>query len=87
EKLEFLETIYYRTRELYHRGYNKKAILKRLPIKENYLRKYFSGGNFSAINMVSSVIREEQSSLFDHYMKQNLMDPNPTVDNQLLISE
>ncbi|MEO1438436.1 MAG: MBL fold metallo-hydrolase, partial [Bacteroidota bacterium] len=56
EKLEFLETIYYRTRDLYHRGYNKKAILKRLPIKENSLRKYFSGGNFSAINMVSSVI-------------------------------
>jgi len=56
-KLEFLENLYGNIIGLWKTGIPPKEIFKSLKLKENYFTKYFSFGNASMFNGVTSAIR------------------------------
>ncbi|ACN15713.1 hypothetical protein HRM2_26190 [Desulforapulum autotrophicum HRM2] len=60
-KLNFLETLYGSTIELWKKGVPEKEIFKTLGLKEDYFIKYFCCGNVSLINGVRSAVRHYEA--------------------------
>ena len=60
QKLQFLEDFYGRAAGLYAKGLGDKQIFKQMGLKEDRLTKLLSGGALAGINMVRSVIRDEE---------------------------
>jgi len=60
-KLQFLEDFYAKVSTLHQEGYTPQAIFNTLQLKENWQVKLLSGGDLSAMNMVRSVILDEQA--------------------------
>lgn len=58
-KLQFLEDFYGKVSQEYQEGNPASAIFKILNLKENWKVKLLSGGELSTLNMVKSVIRDE----------------------------
>ena len=58
-KLQFLEDFYGRVSELYRQGYPESSIISTLNLKEKWAIRILSGGALSNLNMVRSVIRDE----------------------------
>lgn len=58
-KLELFETFYGEVVRLHQEGQSSEEILKSLGRKENYFYKYMTIGNFTALNMVKSVLKSE----------------------------
>jgi len=58
-KLAFLQDFYGTAATLYRQGYSAKAILHQMNIKENKRVKWLSNGALSSLNMVLSVMRDE----------------------------
>ena len=65
-KLHFLEDFYQQVAVLHQQGCSAKEIFKRLRLKENWFVRLFSGGNLSKLNMVRSVIRDEEGFVRPH---------------------
>ena len=61
KKLQFLESFYGKVAEEYHRGNSPKHILRNLDLKEKWPVRLLSHGHLSRINMIKSVIRDENS--------------------------
>ncbi len=57
-KLQFFEDFAGTVSNYYHQGHNARQIFALMGMKENYFNKYITLGNFSAENMVKSVVRE-----------------------------
>jgi len=64
QKLAFLQDFYYRIAHLYAQGLSTKAILTKMDMQENKFMKWLSGGALSSVNMVLSVMRDEDLKLF-----------------------
>lgn len=64
KKLIFLENFYAQVSELYEKGNTATQIFKQLNFKENQYIKLLSHGNLSKMNMVKSVIRDNQYRRF-----------------------
>lgn len=60
KKLQYLEDFYGAVANEYHKGYSAKEIFRRLALKEKWFIKMFSLGSMSRLNMVKSVIRDEE---------------------------
>lgn len=60
KKLDFLEGFYRDVAELYRQGLSASEIFKSLKLKENWPIRVLSHGNLTKLNMVLSVIRDEQ---------------------------
>lgn len=63
QKLEFFENFYGKVAHLYQQGNSPRAIFKEMRLKEDRLIRLLSGGNLSTMNMVKSVIRDEERLL------------------------
>jgi len=61
KKLIFLQDFYQKVASLYQQGYPAKVILNKMDMQENKPMKWLSGGALSSLNMVLSVIRDENS--------------------------
>ena len=61
KKLSFLESFYEQVADLYKQGMDAKSIFRKLKLKEDWLVKTLSGGQLSKMNMVESVIRDEEA--------------------------
>ena len=61
KKLLFLEDFYDQVSSLHIQGYSESQIFKELQLKENWLIKMLSSGKLSKLNMVKSVIRDEET--------------------------
>lgn len=59
QKLAFLKDFYQQVAQLYAEGLTAKAILTKMGMQENKTMKWFSGGALSSVNMVLSVMRDE----------------------------
>jgi len=57
-KLQFFENFAGEVERYYNKGYNAYQIFTLMGMKENYLNKYLTLGNFCAENMVHSVVRD-----------------------------
>lgn len=60
KKLRFLENFHESVAALYKKGYSAKQIFKQLQLKEYWLTRLFSHGHLAKMNMVKSVIRDEE---------------------------
>ena len=60
QKLQFLEDFYGKAAGLYSKGLGAKQIFKEMKLKEDRFTKFLSGGALSGINMIRSVIRDEE---------------------------
>lgn len=60
-KLDFLETLYGNTIELWKKGVPENEIFKSLGLREDYFIKYFCCGNVSMINGVRSAVRHYEA--------------------------
>lgn len=60
EKLNFLEKFYEQVAQVYHQGLNARQIMRRLNLNEKWSVRFLSSGDLSKLNMVQSVIRDEQ---------------------------
>ena len=60
-KLNFFENFYEQVAKLHHKGYSDAAILKAMQLKEMWYLRILSGGELSVINMIRSVIRDENN--------------------------
>lgn len=60
QKLQFLQDFYGQAAYLYQQGNSAKAIFKKMNLKENKWVKFLSGGELCRLNMVLSVIRDEE---------------------------
>jgi glyoxylase-like metal-dependent hydrolase (beta-lactamase superfamily II) len=63
QKLHFLASFYQKVATAYHLGLNAKQIFRQLQLRENWYVRLLSQGALSKLNMVKSVIRNEQRSL------------------------
>lgn len=61
QKLQFLQDFYGIVSTLYHQGYSINAIFKHSSIKRNWPIRIISLGELSTVNMIKSVIRDEQN--------------------------
>ena len=61
QKLQFLEDFYGRAAALYHQDYSATAIMKAMGLKESWRIRILSTGGLSTLNMVKSVIRDEEN--------------------------
>ncbi|MDB5226814.1 MAG: beta-lactamase domain protein [Bacteroidota bacterium] len=57
-KLQFFEDFAGEVTQYYQQGHNARQIFALMGMKENYFNKYITLGNFSAENMVHSVIKD-----------------------------
>lgn len=57
-KLRFFEDFAGDVTAYYEKGYNARQIFAMMGMKENYLNKFITLGNFSAENMVHSVVKD-----------------------------
>ena len=62
KKLQFMEDFYGKVATLYRKGNSSKAIMKKMGLKEKWMIRIVSTGALSTINMVRSVIRDEQKA-------------------------
>jgi glyoxylase-like metal-dependent hydrolase (beta-lactamase superfamily II) len=62
-KLAFLESFYQQVAAEYQHGLNAQQIFKKLQLRENWYVRLLSQGALSKLNMVKSVIRDEQALL------------------------
>lgn len=60
QKLEFFENFYGKVAQLHQQGDSPKAIFRKMKLKEDWLIRCLSAGNLSTMNMVKSVIRDEE---------------------------
>ena len=60
-KLQFLEDFYGKVSTLHHKGYTPNAIFNDLRLKEAWQVRLLSGGELSAMNMVRSVVLDEEA--------------------------
>ena len=60
KKLQFLKDFYGKVSRLYHNGYSISAIIKELKLRRSWQIRILSTGELSTVNMVRSVIRDEQ---------------------------
>ncbi len=63
KKLQFLEDFYGQVKHHYEQGLSARAIMKEIQLKESWSSYILTGGTITAINMVESVIRDEQIRL------------------------
>lgn len=59
-KLQFFEDFYGKVALQYHKGLRPQQIMQALGMKENWNIRLTSGGELSTLNMIKSVIRDEQ---------------------------
>jgi len=59
-KIQFMEDYYGKVKQLHKQGLKPKAIMKSLDLRENWSIRILSGGALSGLNMVKSVIRDEE---------------------------
>ena len=64
KKLEFFENFYGKVADLYHQGHSTNSIFKEMKLKENWFIRILSTGELSTLNMIKSVIRDEQKKQF-----------------------
>ncbi|HPA36469.1 MAG TPA: MBL fold metallo-hydrolase [Chitinophagales bacterium] len=57
-KLQFFEDFAGQVEKYYRQGHNARQIFALMGMKENYLNKYLTFGNFCAENMVHSVVKD-----------------------------
>ena len=62
-KLDFLENFAQTVIEWHQKGYPPEQIMDQMGLKKNYWMRFISGGALSGLNMVKSVIRDEQHRL------------------------
>ena len=60
KKLQFFEDFYGQAASWYQKGYPAHRIFREMGLKENWQVRVLSQGNLSTMNMVRSVIRDEQ---------------------------
>ena len=60
-KLEFFENFYGKVAQLHHKGYSITRIFKEMKLKKNWSVRLLSTGELSTLNMVKSVIRDENN--------------------------
>jgi len=60
-KLDFLENFYGQVVHWYEKGFAPEQIMKQMGLKKDDVGRLLSGGYLSALNMVKSVIRDEQA--------------------------
>ncbi|MGB0523571.1 MAG: MBL fold metallo-hydrolase [Flammeovirgaceae bacterium] len=58
-KIQFMEDFYGQVAQFYHQGLSTSAIVKAMNLKESWPIRIMSGGELSTLNMVKSVIRDE----------------------------
>lgn len=63
-KIDFFENFTAQVLKYHQQGYSPKAIMKQMHLKENWQTKILSGGFFSTLNMVRSVIRDEENETY-----------------------
>ena len=61
QKLQFFEHFYGSVVGLHQKGYSERLIMKQLKMKERWPMRILSRGALSAVNMVRSVLRDEQN--------------------------
>ena len=59
-KLNFFEDLYGKVSDLHQKGFSVNAIIKALKIKRSTFIRILSTGNLSTVNMIKSIIRDEQ---------------------------
>ena len=64
KKLSFLQEFYEQAAALYHQGLSEREIFTRMNLTEKRMVKLLSGGSLSAMNMVRSVMRDENNVEF-----------------------
>ena len=62
KKLEFFEDFYGRVSDFYQKGYDAKRIMQSMGLKEDWNVRLLSLGGLSTLNMVRSVIRDEDKT-------------------------
>lgn len=62
KKIQFMEDFYGKAAHFYHKGLSANAILKAMKLKESWQIRLLSTGELSTLNMVKSVIRDEQGN-------------------------
>lgn len=87
KKLQFMEEFYGQVATLYYRGKETKAILQEMGLKEDWPVRFLSKGKLSTLNMVKSVIRDEQNSAvkWPNWTKSPL--PVETILNKEMIAQ
>jgi len=63
DKLQFLEWFYGQVCYWYYKQCSPKIILKKMKLNENRMMKVLSRGKLSQLNMIKSVIKDEQKKL------------------------
>ena len=61
KKLHFLQKFYDQVATFHQQGYPPKQIMKRMDLKERWATRLLSQGHLSRLNMIKSVIRDEDS--------------------------
>jgi len=59
-KRDFLENFYETVLNWHHQGYPPEQIMDKMKLTKMYWMRFISGGTLSGLNMVKSVIRDEQ---------------------------
>ena len=63
KKLEFFEYFYQTVADLHQKGFSPRAIIKEMGLKEDWSVRILTGGGISTLNMIKSVIRDEEGSM------------------------
>lgn len=69
KKLQFFEDFYGEVAKLNHQGYSISSIIREMNLKRSWQIRILSLGELSTINMVRSVIRDEESRLGNLFYK------------------